>query len=74
MSNNGQIEGFKIGDTVTRKPVNNFDRSGMKGVVVETKEYNGYYTCKIKWEVKQETGQQHSTIQTKFLINNYGKK
>jgi hypothetical protein len=56
---------FSIGDRVTRKPVNNFDRSGMKGTIVAiTPDYRN----KIKWDEKQRTGQQHSTIQSKFLI------
>lgn len=61
---NKSEEVFKIGDRVTRKPVNNFDRSGMKGIIVEI---NGNRN-KIKWDEKQDTGQQHSTIQSKFLI------
>ena len=58
-------EVFKIGDRVTRKPVNNFDRSGMQGTIVAI---TFYYRNKIKWDVKQKTGQQHSTIQSKYLI------
>lgn len=59
------VENFRIGDRVTRKPVNNFDRSGMKGTIVAI-TYD--YRNKIKWDEKQRTGQQHSTIQSKYLI------
>lgn len=57
-----QIE-FKIGYRVTRKPVNNFSRDGMIGTIVEELENRS----KIKWDKKASTGQQHSTIQNRFL-------
>gem|GEM_PF-5467989 len=59
-----EAENFRIGDRVIRKPVNNFDRSGMKGTIVAI-TYD--YRNKIKWDEKQKTGQQHSTIQSIFL-------
>lgn len=37
---------------------------GINGTVVE-KTYDG--RNKIKWDIKTNTGQEHSTIQTKFL-------
>jgi len=56
---------FKIGDRVTRRPVNNFSRCGAVGTIVEiTSDYRN----KIKWDEKQSNGQQHSTIQSKFLM------
>lgn len=58
-------EQILVGDRVQRKPINNFDRSGMIGTVVELVPPN---RVKIKWDVKQSNGQQHSTIQTRFLI------
>lgn len=60
---------FEINDRVTRKPVNNFNRSGMKGTIVQIMNDGRNY---IKWDIKQPTGQQHSTIQSKFLIKTNG--
>lgn len=57
-------EQLQIGSRVQRRPVNNFDRSGMVGTVVEFVQEN---RVKIKWDVKQSNGQQHSTIQIKFI-------
>ncbi len=55
---------FGVGDRVKRKPVNNFDRNGGEGTIIKTLPGNRNY---IKWDIKQATGQQHSTIQSKFL-------
>jgi len=56
---------LKVGDRVTRKNVNAFRyMQGIKGIIVEI-TYDG--RNKIKWDVKNKTGQQHSTIQTKFI-------
>ena len=57
---------FKVGDKVTRKNVNAFRyMQGINGVIVE-KTIDG--RNKIKWPVIQSNGQQHSTIQDKYLI------
>lgn len=58
------IEQFLVKDRVTRKAVNNFSQDGSIGTVVEILPGD---RCKIKWDVKSSTGQQHSTIQFKFL-------
>jgi hypothetical protein len=59
------LQVIKVGDRVTRKPVNNFKhQSHEKGTVVLVLQSN---RCKIKWDKINATGQRHSTIQTKFL-------
>lgn len=59
-----------VGDTVVRKQVNAFRyHRSVKGVIVEITSDG---RNRIRWDDKNKTGQQHSTIQTKFLqkINN----
>ena len=57
---------FIPGCRVSRKPVQNFKhQSHEEGTVVELK-YNKT-AAYIKWDRKNKTGQQHSTIQLKFL-------
>lgn len=59
--NRKSIRSFKVNDRVSRK-----DGSKKHGVIVEL-TYDG--RCKIKWDEVQRTGQQHSTINPKFLIH-----
>lgn len=56
---------IKVGDRVTRKNVNAFRyMQGINGTVVSI-TYDK--RCFIKWDIKANTGQQHSTINPKFL-------
>ncbi len=52
---------IKVGSIVTRKLVwyNDF-RNGEVVEIIDDR-------CKIKWDEKRQTGQQHSTINKKFL-------
>lgn len=55
---------FKEGDRVTRKNVNAFRyMQGACGTIVKVMGDR----CKIKWDEINTTGQQHSTINKKFL-------
>lgn len=55
------------GDRVTRKNVNAFRyMQGINGTIV----YITYDDrCYIRWDTKASTGQQHSTIQKKYLTH-----
>lgn len=57
---------LKVGDKVTRKNINAFRY--MQGIIGEIVEKTTDGRNKIKWEVVASNGQQHSTIQDKFLI------
>lgn len=59
------MNSFKVGDKVTRKNINAFRY--MQGIVGEIVEKTPDGRNKIKWEVIASNGQQHSTIQDKFL-------
>lgn len=57
---------FKVGDRVKRAQVNAFKyHREMTGTIVEI-TYDG--RNKIKWDEKNTTGQQHSTVLSKFLV------
>lgn len=58
---------FTPGERVTRKQVNAFQyHRYQEGTIIEkTPEGRN----KIKWDDKTDTGQQHSTIQDKFLTH-----
>lgn len=56
---------MKIGDRVTRKKINAFRYSVGNGTVVSIEEDK---RIKVRWDKKASNGQQHSTIQEKFLI------
>lgn len=68
---------LKKGDRVTRKSVNNFkSMAGEPGTIV-TVFHSNHSTDKnsrayIRWDRINKTGQQHSTVQFRFLtlINN----
>lgn len=57
---------FQVGDKVTRANINAFRyMQSINGEIVEkTKDGRN----KIKWEVVAGNGQQHSTIQDRYLI------
>jgi hypothetical protein len=57
---------IEIGDRVKRRPVNAFRYSSDNIGTVVGKTTDG--RNKIKWDIKAKTGQQHSTIQSRFLI------
>lgn len=57
-------EEITVGDFVRRKKVNAFRyHQEMVGIVLKITDGRAY----IRWEIKQRTGQQHSTIQLRFL-------
>jgi len=57
---------FCVGDRVSRKPINNFkSQSDEVGTIVNI--FTLASRAKIKWDKKSNNGQQHSTIQLKFL-------
>ena len=72
---------FKIGDRVTRNSKHpHYKRyDGMYGTIIEISEWNNFFRYKIKWDKKAgkwdcgyrnfnpEIGQQHSTVQEKWL-------
>lgn len=58
---------LEVGDTVLRKwhwKENNTGEN-VQGKVVEKLSHK---RCKIKWNLKASNGQQHTTIQDKFLV------
>jgi hypothetical protein len=57
-------DSFSQGDRVTRKKVNAFRYSEGNGTVVSINPDGRVF---IKWDKVASTGQQHSTIQPKFL-------
>ena len=67
MSKEEVIEGnkFEVGDRVTRAKINAFRYGKGNGVIVEI-THDG--RNKIKWDEVNTTGQQHSTIQSRFLV------
>ena len=57
---------MKVGDRVTRSKLNAFRyHREMNGTVISITHDN---RCYIKWDEKNTTGQQHSTVNPKFLI------
>lgn len=54
-----------VGDRVKRSDKQAFRYSKGEGTVIEITQDD---RCKIKWDEKASTGQQHSTIQKRFLI------
>lgn len=56
---------FEKGDRVTRAKINAFRYGKGNGTIVEIKKDG---RNKIKWDDVNTTGQQHSTIQSKFLV------
>jgi hypothetical protein len=53
---------FKIGDRVRRKKCPDYQCN--KGTIESINEYG---RCYIIWDEKSDNGQQHSTLQQKFL-------
>ena len=63
---NENLFDFKVNDRVTRKPIQAFKyMQGITGTIINIDKWG---KCKIKWDIKASTGQQHSTIDQRFLI------